>query len=110
MEAAALLCFVKLTCLLFPAPPAATTTLLLRSQTVCFALVLLREERILARVTVEAPSSALRRFFSVWCLLVMAVLCLASPVSTPELALFHLSLPATYKKVIGSRIYTSVVC
>jgi hypothetical protein len=102
--AAALLSFARLTCLLFPALPAATTTRLLQSLTACSALVSLLVARTLARVTAVVPLSAPPRFSSVWFLSVMAVLALASLVSTLGLALFHLSSPATCKRVLNSKV------
>jgi hypothetical protein len=98
MEVAARLCFVRSMYRLFHALHAATTTLLLRSQIVCSALVLPLEEKILARVTAEARSSAHPRYFLVWCLSVMAVPCPASLASTLTSALFHLLLPATFER------------
>lgn len=102
--AAAHLCFARLMCLLFRVLPAAATTRFLASLTACFALVCPLVAKIPARVTVAALLSAPPRFFLVLCLGVMAVLVLASLVSTLASALFHLLSLATHKNVLDSKM------
>jgi hypothetical protein len=102
--AAALPCSARSMCLLFRALPAAATTPFLLSPTTCSALVFPLVARTRARVTAAAPLSAPPSSSLVLFLGVLAVLALASPVSTPGLVLFHLSSLPTCKRVLSLKM------